>query len=370
MEQIDGGHYRTFSGQIDGKITASAFTLAEAKNTGKKNATTADEQAEAEILAQYKKKKKLKYKDSVDDIDQKTYVSPMLAEKHKDYEDSIDFYNGDWLAQIKFNGMRCVARLDGLFTRKGEPIPSAPHIHEDLKVYFARNPHAFLDGELFNYELREQLNEFMKIVRKTVRITEEEFAKSKAMVKYYVYDMGGLVNDYSLDTFGVPFDGFDVSEECYTDRKFYIDNVLPSYTRYVAKVQDFQFTNEAELWALYNSFLDDKQEGIILRNKKSKYQYKRTKDLIKLKPEDDAEGVIKAIHLGTGNWGHVAKTVTIEWEGKTFDATLKCTMEEAAKFLADSDFWMERTVTFHYHGLTGLGIPNYAKLDVNNCLKS
>lgn len=32
-------------------------------------------------------------------------------------------------------------------------------------------------------------------------------------------------------------------------------------------------------------------------------------------------------------------------------------------------FKIDRTVTFLYNGLTGLGTPNYARMDIKNCFK-
>ena len=51
------------------------------------------------------------------------------------------------------------------------------------------------------------------------------------------------------------------------------------------------------------------------------------------------------------------------------DATFKGTMEDCAQFLVDRDKWIGREVTFLYNGLTGLGSPNYSRVDFKNCLK-
>lgn len=58
------------------------------------------------------------------------------------------------------------------------------------------------------------------------------------------------------------------------------------------------------------------------------------------------------------------------WGGKVFDATFKGTHEEAVVFLAEKEKWIGRTVTFLYNNLTAFGVPNYARVDINNCIKS
>lgn len=84
MEQ-KGHLYRTHSGIKDGQIVTSDWSTAEAKNVGKKNATTASEQATAEIEAKYKKQLKTGYHENENDADAGTsYVEPMLAKPLKD----------------------------------------------------------------------------------------------------------------------------------------------------------------------------------------------------------------------------------------------------------------------------------------------
>ena len=63
------------------------------------------------------------------------------------------------------------------------------------------------------------------------------------------------------------------------------------------------------------------------------------------------------------------KVLKMRWKGKEFNATFKGTREEAIQFLKDKNKWVGRTVTFLYIGLTGLGTPNYARMDINNCVK-
>jgi len=362
MERL-ADKYRTYSGQQGGQIVISEWTTALPKNTGKKNDTTGVEQAIKEVDAQYKKKLKLKYKESMDDIDVKEYVSPMLAKKYKDYADKLDFSKGEWLAQCKFNGVRCVATKDGLFSRKGEKFLACPHIEEDLKEFFIHNPDAVLDGELYNYELRQQLNELMKLVRRTVNITQDDYIKSEQMVRYYVYDGYNIPGGFASPL---------TTEEPYSARKAAIHLSLNDFfpAKYYRKVEDFKIHSIDDLVKFYNEQIEDGQEGIILRRWNSAYENKRSKNLLKHKPEDSTEGIIRDIKEGTGNWAGMGKVITLEWNGLTFDASFKGSMEECKEFLDNKDQWIGKEVTFLYNGLTGLGVPNFARVDYNNCLKN
>ena len=57
------------------------------------------------------------------------------------------------------------------------------------------------------------------------------------------------------------------------------------------------------------------------------------------------------------------------WVDSSKEATFKGTREEAVQFLKDKKKWVGKTVTFLYNGLTGLGTPNYARVDIRNCTK-
>jgi DNA ligase-1 len=353
MEQEEN-KFRAVSGLQDGEKVTSEWTVTVAKNEGKKNATTAIEQATKEIEAKYKKQKKTGYFENLNDVDTNQYVEPMLAKLYKDYFDKIELSKGNWLLQCKLNGTRCVATKNGLFTRKGEKYISVPHIENALKTFFEKHPDAVLDGELFNNELRQQLNEISKLVRKTVHITQEDLEKSQKFVHYYIYDGYG----FGLD-----------KEYPYHERKQWIDaNIIGKYV-HVMQVEDFDIKHQDDLDAHYQRLVDQGHEGVILRKKDMPYENKRTKNLLKVKPEDDDEAVIIDIQEGTGNWSGTGKIITLNWGGKIFDATFKGTHEQGVDFWKNKSSWIGKTVTFLYNGLTGKGTPNFARVDINNCLK-
>ena len=347
--------YRVIAGLKDGEKVTSEWTVAHGKNIGKSNETSNIEQAGAEIEARYKKQLKTGYHTDINKINEIQYIEPMLAKVYNDYKDDIDFSKENWGLSIKYNGNRCIITKDGAFTRSGEKYLSIPHIIEDLKWFFAQNPGAVLDGELFNYELRQKLNEISKLIRKTKHITQEDLDKSRELVKYHVYD-------------GYGFNGLTENDK-YINRKNWIDkNILPK-TKCCQEVQTYLIKNNKQLDEKYQSFLDDNQEGGILRNLGSKYEHKRSKNLLKVKPEDCADGVILDIMEGEGNWAGTGKIIKLSWNSKIFNATLKGTQEEGREFLKNKNKWIGLTVEFLYNGLTGLDTPNYARVDYNNCVK-
>lgn len=359
--QIDGNKFRVEAGQTDGKKVLSEWTVCESKNVGRANATTPEEQALSEAQARWDKKAKTGYTTDINKIDTCTsYVEPMLAKDFEDYEDKLPWSKGI-LVQNKYNGVRCTATFEGgavvLKSRKGELWVAVPHINKDLEKFFEKHPDAVLDGELYNYDLRQKLNELTKIVRKTKakELTPELFKRSEEIVRFYIYD-------------GYDFDGLDQSMP-YRQRKEWINKNLPKFSKYYREVHTDEVTSKTALDVIYNKYLSDGEEGAIIRLPESAYENKRSKNLLKYKPENDDEAVIIKIIEGTGNWAGTAKTATLKWNGKEFDATFKGTFEQGAERLANPKAWVGKTVTFLYTGLTGLGVPNYARIDPDNCFK-
>lgn len=370
--QRDGEKYRTISGSQDGAKITSDWTTADAKNVGRANETSAEAQAEAEIESKYTKQLKSGgYNESIDDIDTDKFYQVMLAKDFAKYKDKLDWSKGVGI-QIKYNGGRVLAKKDGLWTRKGERYISIPHIEEGLAPFFDKFPNAVLDGEGFNYALRERLCDIMSLLRKTVRVSPEDLEQSKELIRFYIYD-----------GFGFPSkkDGSIISSaHCYLDRKAAIDNAFfapcfaDKYKDIIHHVPTWVVKSESELEKLYQSFLKDKQEGAILRVLGVPYENKRSKYLLKYKPVDDYEFRIIAVNEGVGKFANRVATFTCKrTDGKkfddgtdTFEATFKGTAADAVKCWKERAKFINKVVTIYYNGLTGYGKPNYARFDYLN----
>lgn len=358
FQQQDGGKYRTVSGVKDSdNLVTSEWTQAVGKNTGKKNETSDSGQASLEIEATYKKKLKTGYFKDIKDVDVFQFIEPILAKSYKDYSDSVDLESGEYGAQTKFNGMCMLASAAGLFSRKGEKIISTPHIEASLAPFFKKYPLAFLHGELFNDSMRQTLNEIMKLCRKSKDVSDEDLLKSKQLISFYIYD--GSIPDVDLGDNAV-----------YTLRKDWIDkNVIGKYD-YCLGVKTTILRGKTQLDELFGAAIERGDEGLILRKMSMPYQHRRSKDLLKYKPLDSDDGIITAVFEGDGNWSKSAAKCSLLWKGKKFNATFKGTYEERQVILQEKEKWIGKKVEFLYNGLTGKEVvPNYARVDVNNCFK-
>jgi len=359
FQEQDGANYRTVSGVKDSdNLVTSEWTVAESKNSGKKNATTGIEQATAEIKAKYKKQRKTGYTTIISDVDTAcNYIEPILAKNYKDYDETVDFSKEEWGMQTKFNGICNITSINGCFSRKGEHFVMLKHIEKALVPFFKKFPDAVLHGEAFNDDYREQLNEIVKLCRKTVHITDDDYNQSEKLIKYYIYD--GYCESAGVGE-NVP----------YSKRKEWIDkNVIGKYSNCI-EVKTVIVKDKKHLDEFFGKRIERGDEGVILRKMNMKYSHKRDKNLLKYKPLDSDEMTIVDIKEGSGNWNNKAKIITLKMKnGKIFDGTFKGSMKDAEICLKEKNKWIGKIVTVYYNGITGLGCPQYCQFDYNNCLR-
>lgn len=358
MEILEA-NYRTVSGilSVESSVVVSEWTKVNGKNIGRTNETSPSEQAVKEVESRYTKQLKTGYFENQSDIDGISYVEPMLAKSYEDYRGKIDFTKGSWWLQVKYNGLRMVASRHGLFTRKGERYVSVPHITEALAPFFVKYPDAVLDGECFNEHYRQELNEIVKIARKTINVSKEDIQRSREIICFYVYDGYGFTQ--SLD-----------ENAPYNERKAWINHNVAYQYEFIQQVPDVQLASAEQMESEYAKYVAAGHEGGILRNALAPYEHKRSKNLLKLKPLEDDEFIITNIQEGTGNWSGKAKIISLRAKnGKEFDATFKGNMEDATAFLKVKDKWVGKEVSVQYNGFTGLGCPQFAQVDYKNLQK-
>lgn len=348
---VDGNSITTRFGQTGGRIQTSEPTFCEGKNVGRINATTAEEQALLEAQSQWEKKlKRSGYVTTPDGAmagGESEMIQggrwPMLAEHYKDHPAKVQW---PAYAQRKYNGHRCIARIDEsgratLWSRKRNPIVTVPHIVAALSGLGLRD--VWFDGELYDFDfVRDNgLEEFNHLVKRGSPIPGHEVAK------YHVYD--------------APIEGMTQVERFgYLDQMLGKNPPLPilrAETRLVASIE--------EAMAFLQEAMDDEFEGIMLRNRLGAYKSHptgRSTDLLKLKGYDgkseDAE--FKCVGVKEGKKGKM--------RGK---AILQCVTDKGVPFSAKptgplnqlKDWWdhpekvIGKMVTVAFQGWTNEGAP-------------
>lgn len=342
----DGDQYRTVSGQQDGKKTVSKFTKATPKNVGKKNATSAEEQADKECLAKYEKKvKNGGYFDNLENISNTTYTKPMKAESYysevwdpetnkvkvkdnRPNEEALAL--GEYVLQPKLDGVRCIASKEGLFSRTGEKIIGVPAIEEELYKFFELND-IKLDGELYSHEV--EFNELSGTIRRDPENDTEEEKKVRDKVKYFVYDI--------------------VSDDPYKDRLSVLSIVSKDFPKKVYNLATVEVEDRENITELHDKYVAAGYEGVMLRNMLAPYRAgKRTRDLLKVKQFTDAEYTILDVIEGEGNNSGMAAKLEIEENGVKIYPNMTGSWEFCQQVLENKEEYIGGQVTVKFFGRT------------------
>lgn len=327
MERLEDS-YRAVSGLQDGEKVISGWKKAKPKNIGKVNATNGEQQAEAEIASTYQKKIDRGASREIPDVNSASkYFEPMLAAKYEKFE-SVCY------SQPKLDGVRCIVKKDGMWSRNGKPIISSPHIFEELKVIFDEYPSMIFDGELYNHNFRDNFDKIISLVKKT-KPTPIDIMEAADLVEYHIYDCKLL-----------PF-------MLFRDRQEFLRVVLD--IRNLNKVKQLKtdyVTSQEQLDTLYAEYLADGYEGQMVRND-TPYEHKRTKNLLKRKEFLDQEFPIVDILEGQGNWAGYAKITVIRLDdGRTCESGMRGNQAYLQKVLAEKDKYIGTLAKVRFQNFT------------------
>jgi len=302
--EVKGSQYRTISGQTDGEKITNNWSDCEIKNAGKANATTPEEQCLKEAEAKRKKKLESGYFESIKDINKVQYFEPMLAQKYEDHEINYPVYS-----QPKLDGIRCIVTKEGMFTRNGKKVISAPHIRSNLDLFFKDYPNAILDGELYCDKFANDFNKICSLVKRT-KPDDKELEESADSIQYWVYDAPriGLLNEKDLF-----YERYELVSNALIKRK---------YTSIVV-VTTLKVSKEEELTQAYEMYMEQGYEGQMVRLNRP-YENKRSKFLLKRKEFMDAEFIINGVKEGEGNRKGTAGYMEFtNAKGKYFKSNIK-----------------------------------------------
>jgi len=333
--EVEGSCYRTISGYTDGVKTTSEWTCCEPKNVGKKNSTTAEEQALAEATAMHRKRIELGSFEDINDIDKPVHFKPMLAHDYEDYKDKISF---PIFTQPKLDGVRCIVRSDGMWSRNGKQIISAPHIFDSLKSLFEQDPHLVLDGELYADKLANDFNKIISLVRKS-KPTKDDLKESAEVIQYHIYDIPSV-------------------SETFVKRFQTLNKLILPDCCVIVKTE--QIDNENDLSAYYSDYMTEGYEGQMLRLD-SHYENKRSKSLLKHKSFTDADFTILGVLEGKGNLTGKVGKLMFEIDGKPFESAVNGTWEYLEELFSKNDL-IGKTATVKYFELTEDGLPRFPKV--------
>jgi len=364
VEEDGCGVIRVEHGYEGGKLQVLLKTIREGKNLGRKNATTAVEQALSEARAAWVKKKESGYAErnvaSLEDVEddgeeQDGGVEEKQAEKRKDaprgggkgqdasvptvmlahdYHKRGKDIHYPCFVQRKLDGTRCVAVPGkGLFSRNKKRYPHLEHILEEIQ----RLPESVqLDGELYSTTLT-----FQEIVGLVKRETlQPGDAEKQQQIQFHVYDI--------------------VSDKPYKERYLNLQYLFRRYRfQHLVLVPTEGCASEEEMKEKHALYVAEGYEGIMLRNKEGLYRGTRCADLQKYKEFLDGEYEVVGWEEGQGLEEGCVLWVCQTAEGKRFSCRPRGTREERqALFQAGGDY-VGRWLTVRYQEETDDGLPRF-----------
>lgn len=348
-QELFGDKYRTIAGLVHGTKAISGWTICVAKNVDRANATTPEQQAEAEVTANYIKKLGGEYYETIEETDTPKYFMPMLAKKFKDRKGKID-YNGPVWVQPKLDGIRCTISKTGMISRKGKPIVSCPHIRETLAPVFDVFPTAIFDGELYNHILKDDFEQICSLIKRT-KTSPESLEQTRNLVQYHMYDFPGAGENERFDVrFGMLVRFLDT--EC---------GVNPQQPEGCLRIVGTHLViNEAAVDNCHDMFIEQGYEGSMIRLP-GPYAHNHCNQLLKRKDFDDAEFEIIRIEEGNGNWSGCAKRLIFKLaDGRESAAGMKGKMPYLKQVLAEADQYIGKQASIRYFGFTKNGMPRIA----------
>lgn len=204
-------------------------------------------------------------------------------------DDEIDF---PVRVEPKLDGLRCVAVKHGgevtMFTRSGSPIETLPTIKGILEA--ADWDDFVLDGEVMGSSWNESASVVMS----------HKSAKDDSGMNFHVFD-------------AMHFDDWRAQESdtALSDRIELVSELIRKIENNsrIVQVQGITVNSHDHLMKFYSKSMEAGYEGVMLKSLAAPYVFKRTSNVLKLKPVATYEGVIVGNYEGTrgskreGMWG-------------------------------------------------------------------
>lgn len=216
----------------------------------------------------------------------------------------IEIQNTDdlhgYIAEEKFDGMRCQAHIDGkrvkLYSRDLNDVTKS---FPDLSAFFTRRdlPPTVLDGEICVYK-NETIRPFQHLQKRMGLKKPGEKILNDYPVIYIAYDL-------------LYIEGSPVFDKTLAERRKLLETLAKDYHLPLSTQTEVHGRKNVEL--LFNRALAHGNEGLVLKKKDSSYEYgQRRKSWLKVKkPGGTLDTVIMYAHAGSGRRGSAWSEFTL-----------------------------------------------------------
>ena len=215
--------------------------------------------------------------------------SVALADTYNDKTVKKISFDKQWFVSRKLDGVRCLTIIDEegniqFFSRAGKEFTTLDKIKEEILQLGLKS--TVLDGEICRFSSDKSTEDFQGIIKEIRR--KDHLIKDAT---YCLFDMLSL-EDFNKKT----------SSTTFSNRLSKLSDILSSIkTNYIELLEQHSVKSLNELNMFVNNYKKDPTktnwEGLIAR-KDSKYQGKRSRDILKIKTFFDAEYKVNSVIFG------------------------------------------------------------------------
>ncbi len=208
--------------------------------------------------------------------------------------------DGIYYATLKLDGHRCLIKNENgiltAYSRNGKVIKNCNEFLNKLNL-----PQGYyFDGELlatgeFNHS-KERFLATSVLLNSDAEINPESIC-------YNIFDL-------------IPIEEFHKkkSKMVYSERRVYLDTIENSQYQIVIPVLGIFKLNDEKLTLLFEKVIEQGNEGLMLNNANGLYQCKRTKDILKVKSENEIDLRCVDVLEGQGKFENSTGSLAVEYK--------------------------------------------------------
>ncbi len=317
-------------GRLGGKLQTKV-TTSSPKNIGKKNETTAEQQAEKDAESKWNKQYDKGYRVTKEDAlsAASENLRPMLASDYTKVGHSIN-YPCD--VSRKLDGVRCIEKFDKVSTftsRGGKDYKVPEHIAKELELLHSKISFKVLDGELYIHGI--ELQDIVSCVKKHNENTPK--------LKFYIFD---VPSDKEWE-----FRCNDLEE---------IEKAIEDLELGSIEVVTNEFAaDEPQAREIMLKYMEEGYEGLMLRNLEGKYEWNnRSRNLQKWKDFEETEAFVLSFSEDNNDEAVLLAQLP---SGATFGVKMRGTHEYRHKLNGPN--FIGSWITVRYQQLTKDGVPQF-----------
>lgn len=366
----EGAEVVTSHGVQGGKLQEPRYT-AEAKNVGRSNATTAEEQAIVEVLAMYVDQEDNKhYRYSIEGA-QEVKGANKIPRKILNYKDGFDKLPDTCITSVKLNGSRACIMDGQLYSKIGRPEvmnikllrEGVARLHElglaniDCEAYahgisLQRIRSAWLKPVRTDKEVCEVANKRFNLKGKN-RILIPDIA-----INRLGYNPNHDAQKIKLHIFDIPM----VSNMTYQARLVEVEQVFqviltePLLMNCFDICQYFPTYSHEERMKLLIDWYKAGYEGLVHYDPSGVYEFgKRSNNTQKSKPRLDGEALVTGVEMCKNGEGKLLLRCSDKLDNVEFKAMMKG--DHASRMCEIQEQFIGQWITFKFEELSEKGVP-------------